>query len=412
MSDHFSGPRALAGPQCDICDLYAFASPERPGNLVLAMDVVPRATPSSTFSDAIVCRFRLRTAGIAATGSDAGFAVDDHEVVIDCAFDVARTADDGSVAQEGRCVTPAGEVVRFHFNDPDGGRGRGARVFAGLRSEPFFLDFDAMQTTLKTGRLAFTSPGTLTGPGANVLGLVIELEGDALRSTGLGPLVTVVGETIADGKLGIRLERVGRPEVKNFLLGPKHRDTLNRDLEIRDIYNLEDAYHVGPDYRNAYRARLNANLAFLDGLDGKTDWPLDANGQHPLTSLVLADFLVVDTSKPYAGDSFLEIEQAMLAGRAHETSGGRSVNADIMDTLYTLTVNGGNGPRISDHVDAAFQPGPLTFPYMAPPNVHRDVARPGVPVRPAAAHVHAHGDGGQHHHHADHQHHAFGKYEL
>ena len=35
MSDHISGPRALADPIADITDVYAFPSPERPGNLVL-----------------------------------------------------------------------------------------------------------------------------------------------------------------------------------------------------------------------------------------------------------------------------------------------------------------------------------------------------------------------------------------
>jgi hypothetical protein len=60
VSDHFSGPRALAGPHGDICDLYAFPSPERSGNLVLVMNVLPNAGPSDFFSDAIVCHFRLR----------------------------------------------------------------------------------------------------------------------------------------------------------------------------------------------------------------------------------------------------------------------------------------------------------------------------------------------------------------
>ena len=41
MSDHFSGPRAIAGPAGDITDLYAFPSPERPGHLVLVLDVHP-----------------------------------------------------------------------------------------------------------------------------------------------------------------------------------------------------------------------------------------------------------------------------------------------------------------------------------------------------------------------------------
>ena len=32
---------------------------------------------------------------------------------------------------------------------------------------------------------------------------------------------------------------------------------------------MEDAFHLGDGYVGAYRARLNANLAFWDGLDGK-----------------------------------------------------------------------------------------------------------------------------------------------
>ena len=38
----------------------------------------------------------------------------------------------------------------------------------------------------------------------------------------------------------MRFERVGRPEVKNLMLAPKQFDTVNRDLEIRDLYNMED----------------------------------------------------------------------------------------------------------------------------------------------------------------------------
>jgi len=42
-------------------------------------------------------------------------------------------------------------------------------------------------------------------------------------------------------------------------LGPKLFDTVNRDLEIRDLYNNEDAFHLSHEYASAYRARLNAN---------------------------------------------------------------------------------------------------------------------------------------------------------
>ena len=84
----------------------------------------------------------------------------------------------------------------------------------------------------------------------------------------------MVAETLTRGTLAVRLERVGRPEVKNLLLAPKQFDQVNRDLEIRDLYNMEDAFQIVPAYQGAYRARLNANLAFWDGLDGNQDWPV------------------------------------------------------------------------------------------------------------------------------------------
>ena len=66
-----------------------------------------------------------------------------------------------------------------------------------------------------------------------------------------------------------------------MMLAPKEFDPVNRDLEIRDLYNMEDAFHLGDSYAGAYRARLNANLAFWDGLDGKVDWPTGRGRQPP-----------------------------------------------------------------------------------------------------------------------------------
>jgi hypothetical protein len=40
----------------------------------------------------------------------------------------------------------------------------------------------------------------------------------------------------------------------------------------------------------------------------------------------------------------------------------------VMDTIFTLLVNGGNGPVIRDGVDQATWPASSTFPYLAPPN--------------------------------------------
>src|SRR5262249_55045451 len=155
----------------------------------------------------------------------------------------------------------------------------GVRVFGGPRWDPFFMDAPAALKTIATRRLAFTDPGAIYLDGKNVLSLVVEI--DAAKLLGGARAFAVITETLTRGKFPVRIERVGRPEVKNMALAPKQFDTVNRDLEIRDLYNMEDAFHLAEAYQGAYRARLNANLAFWDALDGSTDWPVEGAGSHP-----------------------------------------------------------------------------------------------------------------------------------
>ena len=365
MSDHISGPRALAEPIADITDVYAFPSPERPGCLVLVVNTLPFAPADGRLSEGLIYRFRLRP--LVPREPDeyrAPFGVGNGEFVFDCVF-----SEPSGAGQEGRCSTPAGDVVAFEVGDERGGEGAGVRAFAGPRWDPFFFDASAALKTIETGELAFTDPGSIFLDGKNVLAVVVEV--DCSRFLDGAALVGVVAETLTRGRLNVRLERVGRPEVKNMLLAPKQFDQLNCDLEIRDLYNMEDGFHLASSYLGAYRARLNANLAFWDGLDGETRWQPDGDGKHPLTNLFLADFLVVDLEKPYQeSGSFLEIELAQRAGREHETCGGRALNDDVMDTFFTLIVNGGDGPVVRDGVDQATHPGSRAFPYLAPPNPH------------------------------------------
>ena len=269
--------------------------------------------------------------------------------------------------QEGTCTAPTGQAVSFRVNDEQGGTAHGLRVFAGRRMDPFFFDGVRAAQTMVTRRLAFVSPGDSRQFRQNVLSIVIEVDVPTIFGADAGPLFAVVGETVTAGSLTVRLERFGRPLMKSVVLGAKDFDTVNRDLDIRDLYNQEDAFGLGPTYLGAYRARVDANLRFWDGLDQKTDWPPDAHGAHPLTELLLADFMVVDVSKPYAEESYFEIERALLKGASHETCGGRSPNDDIADTLLTVLINAGNGPRISDGVDQQAVRAARTFPYLVPP---------------------------------------------
>ena len=59
----------------------------------------------------------------------------------------------------------------------------------------------------------------------------------------------MVAETLTRGSLNVRIERAGRPEVPNLMLAPKQFDPVNRDLEIRDLYNMEDAFHLSHGLR-------------------------------------------------------------------------------------------------------------------------------------------------------------------
>ena len=368
MSDHNSGPRALADPVVDITDMYVFPNPERPGLLVLVLDVFPNAEPAALFSDVVDYRFRVRPVMVP---RGAAFAVSENEYTLSCRF-LAPIERQGSepLLQEGTCTASSGQSVSFRVNDEQGGKAHGLRVFAGRRMDPFFFDGVRAVQTIVTQQLAFVSPGDSRQYRQNVLSIVVEVDIATIFGADVGPLFAVVGETAMGGSITVRLERFGRPLMKSVILGAKNFDAVNRDLDIRDLYNQEDVFKLGPTYLGAYRARMNANLSFWDGLDQKTDWPLDAHGAHPLTELLLADFMVVDVSKPYAEDSYLEIERALLKGASHETCGGRSPNDDIADTLLTMLINAGNGPRISDGVGQQAVRASRTFPYLAPPELN------------------------------------------
>ncbi|MFD5754763.1 DUF4331 family protein [Streptomyces sp. NPDC127044] len=368
MSDHLSGTRALADPAIDLTDLYAFPSPSRSGRLVLVMNVFPNARPGALFSDAASYRFRVRPASVPMGDSGSLLDVGTDEFALTCTFSIPIGPDDnGELAQRGTCVLPNGESVSLLVNDERGGEGHGVRCYAGLRRDPFFMDVAKEVETRARRRLAFVPKGTNSLEGADVLTVVVELDVARVFGAASGSVFAVAAETVTVGPYPVRLERLGRPEVKNILLSDNGVDAANKVVDLRDLYNEEDPFLLGPSYVAAYRSRLNANLVFFDGLDGELDWTTQPDGTHPLTELLLADFLVVDVAKPYAEDSYFEIERALLEGREHATCGGRSLNDDVIDTLYTLIVNAGHGPRGCDGVDGTV-PASREFPYLAPPN--------------------------------------------
>ena len=219
MSDHNNSPCGVAEPAIDIGDQYVYPSPSRPGQLVLVMTVFPNAQPGALFSDAASYRFRVRPVTIPASGPGSRFEVGTDQYDITCTFAAPVTTDDAEHSvQEGTCTLPNGATVSFRVNDEQGASAPCARVFAGLRMDPFFIDATAFVETLATRRLAFQANGTNTADGWNVLGIVVELDVATMLGRAPGTLFAVAAEMVTAGKFPIRLERFGRLFVKNQLL--------------------------------------------------------------------------------------------------------------------------------------------------------------------------------------------------
>ena len=367
MSDHFSGPAVMGDPSIDITDFYAFVSPERAGNLVLIMDVFPMATSQSFFSDVVTHRFRLRPL-MRSNGSITYGAV---EYTIDVRF---SDVPEGTSVQRGNVVTSDGReasLVVGEALDNDG-----MRIFTGLISDPFFMDVEATIRTDISGKLSFGAAEN-TVQLRDVLSIVVEVPFAAIveRFDGV-TLIGAIAETLVTrrGK-PIRLERLGRPEIKNvFMANPMH-DAHTKGVELRDLYNREDAFALSKVYRPLYDSRLDGSLAFWDGLDGQTAWPLASDGRHALRDLLIDDFLILDLAHAFAPGGFLEIERALVNNRRHQAAGGRWLEDDILDELLTF-VNGDRGERMSDGVDAPTKPASLSFPYVREPNNRPDLPLP------------------------------------
>jgi hypothetical protein len=381
MSDHDT-PRSLLDRSFDLTDLYTFPSPEHTDRLVLALNVYPGAGTDTRFSEGARYRFVVRSATLPLDGRRSSFDIGTDEWVITVKFDAPGVPNGNRPAvQEGTITFPNGSSAPLPTERMS--EAEGARVFAGIRGDSSFINIPGYAATAAAGRLDFPEHGRNVTDRNNVLSLVVELDPARFLRWSPGTMLAVAGEVVTDSKVPVRVERIGRAIFKNLVLTEYGVDALNSDIDLRGVFNEEDPFDLGTLYLRAYRARVTANLQFLDSLDGKIDWPLYGDGTHPLTELLLGDFQVVDPAKPFAENSYLEIERALLSGRNPETSGGRPINDDASDILATLIYTGGNGPAIDDGVDGATTPASRTFPYLAEPNTDPPVMdhRPLFPSR-------------------------------
>jgi len=374
MSDHVDGPRAIGDPAADVSDLFAFTSPENPGHTVLVENVFPFAGASAVFSNAINHSLVVRRVTVAGMGEAAKFQAGDQEYRFSCRFDVLeRGLETATPIQRGSCTFPDGQVVHFVVNDEKGAStpDRKFRIFAGLRSDPFFLAW--LPETLKK------VPNLLQHD--NVLAIVIEFDTRSVLDPDKGSLFGVIAETAPlprpGGFIGHdppRFDWVGRAEQTNMRL---NNPAMAGTDDLRDLWNQQTPFAIADELQPVFRQRLIKSLTNWDMRDGKADWTPAALAA--VTNVYLDDFLLFDVSKPMSDTSFFEIEKSTLHGHAYQTGGGRTVNANVIDIMVTWMVNN-DREFMQGGAMGATQPGGNAFPYLAPPNTQLQTVADTVDV--------------------------------
>ena len=377
MSDHIDGPRQIGDPASDLTDLFAFTSPANPARTVLAANAFPSAGVSALFSNAVQYSIVVRRVTVAGRGDAAKFTPAGPELRFSCRFDVLQHEGE-KLIQRGTLTCPDGQALPFVVNDdagastPDGT----FRVFAGLRSDPFNLAWVGMTKV----------PNVLQHD--NVLAIVIEFDTQRVLSLHTGSLFGVIAETtpLAGGlnpveRPPLRFDWVGRPEQTNMRL---NNGGLKNVDDLRDLWNQQTPFAIAQDLKPLFHKRLVDSLTNLDSRDGKADWtPAQINAA---ANVFLDDFMLFDVSKPRSNESYLEIEKSTLRGKAYQTGGGRTVDANVMDIMFTWSVNNDREP-LHGGPAGAWKPGTKTFPYEPSPHEELQTVADAVDLGASADNV-------------------------
>src|SRR4029453_11418352 len=188
MSDHVDGPRSIGEPAADLTDLFAFTSPDNPTRTVLGACVFPSAGEHAMFSNAIDYSIAVRRVIVTGVGAAAKFQPGDDEIPFSFRFEILRRDDAGQPIQRGVCTLPDGRKLSLTVNDetgtatPEGD----VRVFAGLRSDPFYLAWDVGKLKRLPNLLQHT----------NVLSLVVDLDTRRVLDPAKGSLFGAIAETV------------------------------------------------------------------------------------------------------------------------------------------------------------------------------------------------------------------------
>jgi len=327
MSNHFSADN-LKFPggdrRLDLTDVFTFRSPDEPNTTVLIMDSNPTSAPppipapvtGPEFYPGAVYRINIDTDGDNQADVAFTFVFSDYE-------DGAQTGNAWyATGAQARRAEPGGEMLAEGFGVSFDGTARpveanGIRLFAGLRSDPFFADVEgALHGFAWTGHDDFA--------GNNVDSIVLEVPDDMLGGPAIGVWASISRHR--DGVLE-QLDRGGNPTINPFINPDGEKNLFNSRQPADDVANYLEPWS-----------------AILQNAGGYTPEQARAAALQ-----VLPDILRYDRTEPATYPN------------------GRVLTDDVYSLRFAWLTNGKVPPSgLKPHDDLLAH-----FPYLGPPTPSR-----------------------------------------
>jgi len=325
VSNHFSADNIkFPGDdrRLDLTDVFAFAAPEDPSKTVLIIDSNPTSAPppiaaqdkGPAFYPGAVYRINIDTDGDAEADIAFTFVFSDYVNGRQTATAWYATGPDA------RQPEPAGRVLAESIAVSFDGtvepvKAGSIRLFAGLRSDPFFADVEgALHGLVWTGHDDFADN--------NVDSIALEIPSNML---GTGPTIGVwasISRRRDDGTLE-QMDRGGNPTINPFINPDGEKNLYNSRQPVDDVANYLDPW---------------SKILEQGGYS-----PEDAKAA---AMQVLPDVLQYDRGKPAAYPN------------------GRKLTDDVYSHRFAWLSNGKVPPTgLQPHDDLL-----ADFPYVGPPN--------------------------------------------
>ncbi|NUT36514.1 MAG: DUF4331 domain-containing protein [Hamadaea sp.] len=410
-SSHREAPMIAADPAVDNTDLYAFASPDRPGYVTFLMNFAPFSEPNggpNFFPFATDAAYVLHVDNDGDAREDAVFrwtfsnvdrrgtktflynngpvtSFDDENLLfkqtytLESSFDgapykVRSTGTPVAPSRVGTASMPDYQTLRDQATKTLKG---GWRVFAGQADDPFFLDLRVFDL-LYGGDLSEVGQDTLAGYNVNTIALEVPfsdvaLNGDAQRNPVIGAWTTTernrvrVTGTSTLSRDRVQVSRLGNPLVNEVVLPAGLKDTFNslppsRDAGIPAVVARVTDPELPKLLQAIYQVpappapRNDLVEIYLTGITTKAGGPIKADLNSQLNNADVqasrfrpAEMLRLNLTVPVASDPH---RLGVLGGDLQGFPNGRRLTDDVVDISIQAVAGAAQSGKLVDALAA------------------------------------------------------------